>query len=100
MAEVVATLATIAIPTFNRAELLKRAIASARAQDYPSVEILIVDNASEDATQEICQALAAEDPRIRYMRQPRNVGPTRNFETGLENARGHYFMWLADDDWI
>lgn len=100
MAEVAAPLATIAIPTFNRAELLKRAVASAQAQEYRSVEILIVDNASDDATKEVCLALAAEDPRIRYMRQPRNVGPTRNFETGLENARGHYFMWLADDDWI
>ena len=100
MAEVVAPLATIAIPTFNRAELLKRAIASARAQDYPSVEILIIDNASEDGTREVCEALAAEDPRIRYMRQSRNVGPIRNFETGLDCARGQYFMWLADDDWI
>ncbi len=100
MTDVTATLATIAIPTFNRAELLKRAVASAQAQDYHSVEILIVDNASEDATKEVCQALAAEDVRIRYMRQPRNVGPTRNFETGLESARGQYFMWLSDDDWI
>ena len=100
MDEVDSPLATIAIPTFNRAETLKRAVASARAQDYRSVEILIIDNASEDATKEVCQALADEDPRIRYMRQPRNVGPIRNFETGLENARGHYFMWLADDDWI
>ena len=84
----------------HRHPALKRAVASARAQDYRSVEILIIDNASEDATKEVCQALADEDPRIRYMRQPRNVGPIRNFETGLENARGHYFMWLADDDWI
>jgi glycosyltransferase involved in cell wall biosynthesis len=100
MDEAAPPLATIAIPTFNRAERLKQAVASACAQDYPSVEILIVDNASEDVTKEVCQALADEDPRIRYMRQPRNVGPTRNFETGLENARGHYFMWLSDDDWI
>lgn len=100
MDEVDSLLATIAIPTFNRAETLKRAVASAQAQDYRSVEILIIDNASEDATTEVCRALADDDPRIRYIRQPRNVGPIRNFETGLENARGHYFMWLADDDWI
>lgn len=100
MDEVAARLATIAIPTFNRAERLKRAVESARAQDYRSVEILIVDNASEDATKEVCQVLANEDPRIRYIRQPQNVGPVRNFETGLENAQGYYFMWLSDDDWI
>jgi len=100
MDDVAAPLATIAIPTFNRAGLLKRAVASAQAQDYLSLEILIVDNDSEDATKEACEAWAAHDPRIRYMRQPRNVGATRNFETGLENACGHYFMWLSDDDWI
>lgn len=93
-------LATIVIPTFNRYELLKRAVASALAQDYPAIEVLIVDNASEDATEDVCRDLAAADCRIRYMRQLQNVGPVRNFETGLENARGHYFMWLADDDWI
>lgn len=93
-------LATIAIPTFNRAESLKRAVTSARAQDYPEIEILIVDNASPDGTEETCRSLAREDPRIRYVRQMSNVGPVRNFETGLEQARGTYFMWLADDDWI
>jgi glycosyltransferase involved in cell wall biosynthesis len=100
MDEVAALLATIAIPTFNRVERLKRAVASARAQDYRSVEILIVDNASEDSTTEVCHGLAEEDPRIRYIRQARNVGPVSNFETGLENAQGYYFMWLSDDDWI
>lgn len=100
MADVTLPLATIAIPTFNRAELLKRAVASARVQDYPYLEILIVDNASEDNTQDVCQDLVAHDSRIRYIRQARNVGPVQNSATGLKSVRGYYFMWLADDDWI
>lgn len=93
-------LATIAIPTFNRAHVLARAVRSATDQDYPNVEILVIDNASDDSTPSVCRALGEADSRIKYVRQEVNVGPIRNFETGLELARGTYFMWLADDDWI
>jgi len=93
-------LVTIAIPTFNRSGLLPRAVASAQAQDYPHIEICIVDNHSTDETPEVGRALAASDPRIRFIRQPRNVGSVRNFEMGLANASGEYFCWLADDDWL
>lgn len=93
-------LVTIAIPTFNRSALLARAVASARAQDYANIEILIIDNASDDSTQADCRILSCVDERIRYIRQPRNLGAPRNFETGITLARGHFFMWLADDDSI
>lgn len=100
MVESIDRLATIAIPTFNRAKLLPRAVVSALAQDYPSVEVLIVDNASTDETEDICRALVDQHRHIQYMRQPFNTGPVNNFETGLRKARGYYFMWLADDDII
>ena len=100
MAEHAAPLATIAIPTFNRAKLLPRAVASALAQDYRSIEILVVDNASTDETEDVCRGLTTQHPQVRYMRQPFNTGPVHNFETALRNAEGFYFMWLADDDWI
>ena len=93
-------LATIALLTYNRAALLPRALASARAQDYPHLEILVLDNASTDGSEALCRAAAAADGRIRYLRQPRNVGPVANFNAGLAAAAGRYFMWLADDDWI
>jgi glycosyltransferase involved in cell wall biosynthesis len=93
-------LATIAIPTFNRADLLAKAVDAACGQDYPAVEILIVDNASTDGTEQLCRALVEADDRVRYLRQRVNVGPVGNFATALDEARGSYFMWLADDDWI
>ena len=93
-------LVTIAIPTFNRAKSLKRAVESALAQDYPSIEIIISDNASTDATEKYCRGLEGKDRRIRYFRQLRNVGITENFRATLRYACGEFFMWLADDDWI
>lgn len=91
---------TIGIPTFNRCAQLRRAVDSARAQDYGPLEVVICDNASHDATSAFAAEVAAGDSMVRYIRHPQNVGPTANFESALRAARGEYFMWLADDDWI
>jgi glycosyltransferase involved in cell wall biosynthesis len=93
-------LVSIAIPTYNRAAGLRRAVASALAQDYPCMEVVISDNASTDETRAFCEELVRRDPRVRYVRQPVNVGPVGNFVHALEQCVGEYFMWLADDDWI
>jgi len=91
---------TIAIPTFNRVELLRRAVESARNQDYPNVKVLICDNASSDDTAAYCRGLADVDERVSVVRHPENVGPARNFLAGVAIAETEYFMWLGDDDWI
>lgn len=93
-------LVSIAIPTYNRAPSLRRAVASALAQDYPRIEVLISDNASTDETRAFCEELVRRDRRVRYVRQPVNVGPVGNFVHALEQCVGEYFMWLADDDWV
>ena len=58
-------LVTIGIPTCNRAHCVGEAIESLLAQSYSSFELIISDNASTDATQEICERFARKDPRIR-----------------------------------
>ncbi len=93
-------LATIAIPTYNRSAGLRQALVSAQAQDYAPIEILVLDNASSDDTTTVCKEVAASDLRVRCVRHRENLGPSRNFNAGLQLARGEYFMWLADDDWI
>ena len=91
-------LVTIGIPTYNREPLVRAAIASALAQDHPALEVVVSDNASTDGTEAFCRALASAEPRLRYVRQDRNVGATANFRGVLQEARGEYFMWLTDDD--
>ena len=93
-------LVTIGIPTYNREVLIRRAVDSAANQDYLNLEIIISDNNSTDATPSICQELCARDVRIRYIRQPSNIGATRNFAEVLKQASGEYFMWLGDDDYV
>ena len=93
-------LATIAIPTYNRVGSLRRAVGSALAQKHEPLEVVICDNASTDGTESFCRDIAARDNRVRYVRQPHNVGALANFESALAEATGVYFMWLADDDWL
>lgn len=93
-------LITIGIPTFNRIDLLIRAINSARKQSYTNLEIIISDNFSSDGTEALCRAQENEDERIIYLRQPQNDGGLKNFHRVLDAAHGEFFMWLGDDDWI
>lgn len=93
-------LVSIGLPTYNRAHVLRRAIASALEQDYANLELIISDNASTDETERICRELSGQDQRIRYFRQPINRGATANFNEVLRQARGEFFLWLSDDDWL
>ena len=94
-------LVTIGIPAYNRPVELARAARSALAQSHRRVEVLVSDDASPDpGMAEVLAALGAEDGRLRTVRQPHNLGHAANYDWVLRAARGEYFMWLADDDWI
>ena len=93
-------LVSIGLPTYNRAGMLRRSIASALAQTHRNIELLISDNASTDETESICREFMAADARVRYIRHPKNMGPTPNYVAVLDASGGEYFMWLCDDDWL
>ena len=93
-------LVTVAIPTYNRVGLLEGALESALAQTHRPLEVIICDNGSTDGTEAFSSDAAAADPRIRYIRQPTNLGPMANFDRARDAATGEFFMWLADDDRI
>jgi glycosyltransferase involved in cell wall biosynthesis len=92
-------LVTIGIPTYNRAgSYLRGAVHAALGQTYGNIEVLISDNCSTDNTAELTKGIA--DPRLRYFRQVRNVGPRDNMNFLLSKATGQYFHLYADDDQI
>jgi hypothetical protein len=93
-------LVSVGIPTFNRARSLRRAVASARRQTHGHVEIVISDNGSTDETAEVCREIAAEDARVRVLRQVVNRGPIANFNAVIAEMSGEYALLLADDDWL
>lgn len=94
------SIVTIAIPTYNRASKLPRAVESVLAQTFQEFELLISDNCSTDGTRNYCDAIASAVEQCRYIRRERTVSAAENFKSLLELASGDLFMWLADDDWL
>lgn len=93
-------LVSVGIPTYNRKEGLLKSINSVLAQSYPHIELIIGDNCSPDYDEEFINRIKGLDPRIKYIRHEKNLGPVGNFAFLKCAANGDYFMWLADDDWI
>jgi len=92
-------LVTVIITTYNYAHTVGLAIDSALGQNYPELEVLVVDNASTDATPELAARYAA-DPRFRYIRNETNIGMVPNHNKGLRESRGEYVLFLSADDFL
>lgn len=92
-------LVSVGMPVYNGAADLPRALAALTTQTHQNLEIIISDNASTDATPDICRHFASQDARIRYFRNETNIGGAANFERVLRLANSPYFMWAACDDW-
>ncbi|MDO8497620.1 MAG: glycosyltransferase family 2 protein [bacterium] len=89
---------SIIIPTYNRERLLQLSIQSVLNQTKKDFEILILDDASTDMTQNVINLY--HDKRIRYIRNPVNKGVVYNFRQGFKMAQGTYIFLLSDDDFI
>jgi glycosyltransferase involved in cell wall biosynthesis len=91
-------LVSIGMPVFNGAAVVRNSIESILSQSHENFELIISDNGSTDDTQSICLHYQALDRRIRYFRQPVNLGVMANFMFCLKQSVGEYFMWCAGDD--
>ncbi|HEY8524093.1 MAG TPA: glycosyltransferase family 2 protein [Acidimicrobiales bacterium] len=91
-------LVSVGLAVRNGERHVAEAVRSVLNQDHARLELVISDNASDDGTEEICCDLARADARVRYHRQPRDIGLVQNFEAVLRRARGAYFTWIGDDD--
>ena len=67
-------------------------------QTYEDFELIVSDNASTDGTADICRCYAKRDARIRYVRQPRNIGLIPNHTFVMDEAKGELFKYAAHDD--
>ena len=89
---------SILIPAYNHQQFVDRAIASALMQDFPSLEVVVADDASTDRTETLARTWAS-DPRFRYTRNERNLGRVANYRKALaEHARGEWVLMLDGDD--
>jgi glycosyltransferase involved in cell wall biosynthesis len=92
---------TIGIPTYNRPDRLERALACVSRQRYPSLTVVVSDNASPgNAVEAIVDRYRDRIVDLVFIKQQHNIGVLPNYYSLLANARSKYFMWLADDDEI
>jgi glycosyltransferase involved in cell wall biosynthesis len=88
---------SVVIPCYNQARFLGDAIRSVLCQGYTDLEIIVVDDGSEDGTEEVASGYARDDPRVRLIRQEnRGLAAARN--RGLGEAGGEYVVFLDSDD--
>jgi glycosyltransferase involved in cell wall biosynthesis len=89
---------SVGLAVYNGENYLAESLDALLGQSYEDFELIISDNASTDSTDDICLRYAKQDSRIRYIRQPRNIGlaPNHNFVFG--QARGELFKWASHDD--
>jgi glycosyltransferase involved in cell wall biosynthesis len=89
---------SIGLPVYNGEVYLAQAIEALLAQTFTDFRLIVSDNGSSDATEEICRSYARRDPRIDYHRSPENRGGAWNFNRVVELADSELFKWAAYDD--
>ena len=91
-------LVSVVVPTYNRTAYLETALTSAVRQTYTNIEILVADDASREDVFGAVISKFAGDPRIKYRRNPSNLGMGMNTWQALARASGKYVANLHDDD--
>ena len=91
-------LVSIIITNYNYGRFLIEAVASAKAQSYPDIECVIVDDASTDESGEVLKDVSSRWPDVKIIRKEKNAGQTAAFNTGLAATSGQYVVFLDADD--
>ncbi|MAT39072.1 MAG: glycosyl transferase [Ectothiorhodospiraceae bacterium] len=92
-----ASTVSIILPTYNRAELVGRAIQSVLDQTYPHFELIVVDDGSTDSTPQIVRTISNQEARVKYFeREHAGQSAARNF--GMEQATGDFITFIDSDD--
>lgn len=91
---------SIGMPVYNSEKYVAAAIESHLNQTHTDFELVITDNASTDRSEEICRSFASTDSRVKYHRNPQNLGASANYRRCFELSVGEYFRWSPSDDLV
>lgn len=86
------------MPTRNRIRLLHKAVASALAQTYQNIELIVVDDSSIDGTRDFLLSKAQDDSRLIYFRNSKPLGAPASRNIAILNSKGTFVTGLDDDD--
>ena len=91
-------LVSVIIPSYNRASTIERAVVSILSQTWKDLEVIVVDDGSQDNTEEVMKEIMTKDPRIRYYRMEQNGGACAARNKGVELAKGSIIAFQDSDD--
>jgi glycosyltransferase involved in cell wall biosynthesis len=91
---------SIGLAVRNDPDRVRRCIESVLAQDWTDLELVICDNASDDATPDALMEFASADRRVKVHLNPVNIGSQENMNRVLEFSSGTLFRWISSDDWL
>ncbi len=91
-------LVSVIIPTYNSEKYVKKTVASVLSQTYKNIEVVLVDDCSQDSTRNVIEEIAAEDNRVRYHFQEKNSGAAVARNTGIGCSKGRFIAFLDSDD--
>ena len=92
-------LLSVIVPCYNVEKYVDKCISSIVNQNYPNIEIILIDDGSTDSTGVLCDAWQGRDSRIRVIHK-QNEGSSYARKTGVENATAEYITFVDSDDWI
>ena len=92
-------LITVIIPVFRVEAYLRRCVDSVLAQTYENMEIILVDDGSDDSCPAICDEYAGQDSRVSVIHQ-KNAGLSGARNAGIEQAKGEYLYIMDGDDYL
>jgi glycosyltransferase involved in cell wall biosynthesis len=93
-------LISVCVPSYNYGRFLRDCIESVQAQTLTDWELIVCDDCSTDATEEIVRHYARDDARIRYFKNKQRLGMNGNIKRVAELGRGRYLKILCADDWL
>src|SRR5688572_15584834 len=91
-------LISIVIPVFNDEQTVSAALESALRQTLADIEVICVDDASTDGTAAVIERFRARDPRVRLIRQERNLSAFQSRRAGILASEAEYVLFLDGDD--
>lgn len=88
---------SILLPTYNRANVISNCIQSVISQNYDNWELIIEDDNSKDNTEQVCLEFCKMDDRIKYHKNPKNLGLPRNRNEAIKRSSGDMILFTEDD---